>query len=149
MRIESISAAAIAYAVLAGCGYVGEPLYPALNIPTKVTDLSAVERGNNIDVAFTIPPLTTEGLAVKTIGSIDLRVGPKSGTNGFQAEQWAASAKRIDVPAPEHPGLVRAEIPIEGFVGQEVIVSVRLGNSKGRMSEWSNLAVVTVQAPLE
>ena len=148
MRIESISAAAIACAALTGCGYVGEPLYPALNIPTRISDLSAVERGNKIDVAFTIPPLTTEGLAVKTIGSIDLRVGPKSGTNGFQAEQWAAFAKRIDLPAPEHPGLVRAEIPIQEFLGQEVIVSVRVGNAKGRVSEWSNLAVVSVQAPL-
>ena len=148
MRIESILAAASACAVLAGCGYVGEPLYPALNIPARASDLSAVERGDKIEVAFTIPPLTTEGLAVKTIGSVDLRVGPNPGTNGFQAEQWAASAKRIDVPAPDRPGVVRAEIPVRDFLGKEVIVAVRMGNAKGRMSDWSNLAVVTVQPPL-
>ena len=31
---------------------MGEPLYPALKIPTRVSDLTAVERGDQIDVTF-------------------------------------------------------------------------------------------------
>ena len=47
-----------------GCGYIGEPLPPALNIPSRVTDLRAVEFGDKILAEFTLPPLTTEGLAL-------------------------------------------------------------------------------------
>src|ERR1700680_600834 len=85
--------------LLAGCGSVGEPLYPALNVPTRVIDLTAVQRGDKLDVHFTIPPKTIEGLVLKQIGNIELRIGP-SPAAGFQATGWAAGAERIDVPPP-------------------------------------------------
>ena len=28
-----------------GCGYIGEPMYPLLNIPARFTDLAAIQRG--------------------------------------------------------------------------------------------------------
>jgi len=136
-----------AYAILSGCGSVGEPLYPALNLASRVTDLIAVERGNQIDVRFTIPPLTTEGQTLKTIGSIELRLGPGP-SSGFQAIDWAAGAQKIDVPAPAKPGLVSVQVPVRDFIGKELIVGVRVGNDKGRMSEWSNFFVVAVETPL-
>ena len=148
MRMLSIVAVVLACGLWSGCGYVGEPLYPALNIPVRVSDLSAVERGNKIDAGFTVPALTTEGLTVKSIGSIDLRVGPNPASSGFQADQWAAAAKRIDVPIPDQIGPVRVEIPLQDLVGKEVIVAVRVGNAKGRMSEWSNLVVLQIKPPL-
>src|SRR5258708_18315960 len=89
--------------LLAGCGSVGEPLYPALNIPTPVTDLSAVERGDKLDINFTIPPKTTEGLLLKEIGSVELRIGPHARAE-FRADAWAASAKRLDFPLPAQVG---------------------------------------------
>ena len=147
MRMLSILPVVLACAIL-GCGYVGEPLYPALNIPVRVSDLSAVERGNKIEGGFTIPALTTEGLAVKSVGSIELRVGPNPASSGFQVDQWAASAKRIDVPNPDQIGPVRVEIPLQDFVGKEIIAAVRVGNAKGRMSEWSNLVVLQIKPPL-
>src|ERR1700677_1254299 len=68
--------------LLVGCGSIGEPLYPALRIPSRVNDLVLVEHGDNLDIFFTIPPLTTEALPLKEIGAVDLRVGPGS-SNGF------------------------------------------------------------------
>jgi len=133
--------------VLTACGYIGPPLYPALNVPVIVTDLAAVERGDGFDVTFTIPSLTTEGLAVKSLGSIDLRVGPNTG-NPFRVEQWAASAARETVPTPSRPGPVQTRIPLHGFVGKEVVFAVRISNEKGRYSDWSNLFTVPVLAPL-
>src|SRR5260370_31040335 len=84
---------------LAGCGSVGEPLYPALNIPTSVTDLTAVERRDKLDLNFTIPPRSTDGLRLKEIGSLELRIGPNA-SNEFRADAWAFSATRLDVPVP-------------------------------------------------
>jgi hypothetical protein len=137
----------VAGVILAGCGTVGEPLYPALNIPSRVTDLTAVERGDRIDINFTIPPLTTEGLALKEIGGVELHVGPFEGT-GFNPNNWASAANRVDVRPPERPGPVHVESPARGFVGKELVVAVRVANAKGRNSEWSNLVTLSVEQPL-
>src|SRR5579864_312056 len=122
--------------ILVGCGTIGEPLYPALNIPSRVTDLTAVERGDRIEINFTIPPLTTEGQAIKEIGGVELRVGPVAGAS-FNVNNWANTANRIDVHPSEHPGPVHAESPVREFVGKDLVVAVRVANVKGRNSEWS------------
>jgi len=140
-------AGALLSVLLTGCGTVGEPLYPALNIPTRISDLGAVERGDKIEISFTIPPLTTEGLALKQIGSVELRVGPNTGSE-FRPDEWAANAKRIDVPLPSKPGAVQVSAPAAEFIGKTVVVEVRVGNARGRMSAWSNPVVVTIETPL-
>jgi len=134
-------------AVLAGCGSIGEPLYPALRIPSRVADLTAVERGSRIDIDFTVPPLTTEGLALKEIGSMELLCGPGP-ASGWNEAEWAAAAKRVDVPTPSKPEAVHAAIPADQFIGKEVIVGVRLSNPSGRFSQWSEFKTVNVETPL-
>src|SRR5271166_1268187 len=141
-------ACAIACPWLIGCGSVGEPLYPVLNIPSRVTDLAAVERGDKMAVTFTIPPLTTEGIKLETIGSIELRIGPNPDEDGFHPDRWAASATRVDVPAPSQPGQIVASAPIRDWVGKEVFIGVRILNARGRPSAWSNFVNRTVQPPL-
>src|SRR5258708_3125171 len=133
--------------LLAGCGSVGEPLYPALNIPMPVVDLSAVERGDKIDINLTIPPKTTEGLLLKEIGSLELRIGPHT-ENEFHADVWAASAKRLDVPLPAQVGAVHFETSTQEFIGKDVVVAVRVGNARGRVSQWSNIVILFVEQPL-
>ncbi len=145
--LATLLCALAAALIVVGCGSVGEPLYPALNIPVGVSDLSAVQRGAKLEVAFTVPALTTEGLAVKTIGGIELRIGPNSG-GAFQTDRWASGAKRVDVPTPAGPGPAHAGIAVQEFVGKEVIVAVRIENAKGRFSDWSNLAVLIIEQPL-
>jgi hypothetical protein len=147
MRVLATLLCAAGCVLVAGCGSIGEPLYPALNIPTKITDLVALERGDKIALYFTIPALTTDGLALRAIGSVDLRVGVNP-SGGFNRDKWAADAKRIDIPAPSQPGPVHQEIPAQEFIGKEVLAAVRVGNSRGRMSEWSNVFAVNVETPL-
>ena len=148
MRALAMLLGALGCTFTIGCGSVGEPLYPAVNIPSRITDLSAVERGARIDVTFTIPALTTEGLALRAPGSVELRVGPNPAMP-FQSDQWAASAQREDVaPAPSGPGAVRVSVQAQPFIGQDVVVGVRLANSKGRLSDWSNFVPLKVEQPL-
>ncbi len=147
MRVLATLLCAAGCVFVAGCGSIGEPLYPALNIPTKITDLVALERGDKLAIYFTIPALTTDGLALRAIGSVDLRVGVNP-SGGFNRDKWAADAKRIDIPAPAQPGPVHKEIPAQEFVGKEILAAVRVGNSRGRMSEWSNVFAVNVETPL-
>lgn len=131
---------------LAGCGYLGPPQPPALNIPTAVTDLAAGEYGANLLVRFTLPALTTEGLELKSVRSVELFVGPAP--SPFSAEAWSASARRFEIPGPPAPGPVMYQAPAAEWIGQAVVLGVRMTGPKGKVSGWSNFRVVTVGAPL-
>ncbi len=132
--------------VTVGCGYIGDPLPPALNIPARITDLSALQRGGKLIVQFTIPALTTEGLPITSVDAVDLRAGPIE-SQPFNMDAWAGSARKLKSEAVK-PGGVRVEEPAAAWAGKEVVVAVRLINHKGRASQWSNLVVLPVSAPL-
>ncbi len=147
MRTMAVIFSAAICALLAGCGSIGEPLYPALKIPQRVTDLSVVERGPNLDFNFTIDPRSTEGVPIEEIGGVELRAGP-SPANGWSEDEWLKSSKRVDVPTPDQPGPVHAELPVASFVGREIVVAVRVMNPKGRDAGWSAFKTVQVEPPL-
>src|SRR5580658_9865488 len=147
MRTLAVIVCAAVCALLAGCGSIGEPLYPALRIPSRVIDLAVVERGANLDFDFTIAPLTTEGVALTEIGSVDLRAGPPP-SNGSNMDDWLKTSTRVDVPTPDKPGPVHAEFPAAQFVDKDVAVAVRLTNPKGRDAGWSDLKTLHVEPPL-
>lgn len=115
--------------LLTGCGYVGDPLPPALNIPEKVSDLRAVQRGGKIIIDFTIPARTTEGLLIKRLGPPDLQIGDKP------------------VEAPSDKGHI--EVPAKDWIGQDAAVRVRINNARGRYSDWSNTVTLSVVPGLE
>src|SRR5690242_14167190 len=103
----SIAAAVI----LTGCGYVGDPQPPALNIPKKVEDLVAVERGSKIYIEFTQPKFTTENLGIRRKLSFDLKAGAN----------WPDQAAEVPVKV-DAGGRARGELPVAGLVGQEISV---------------------------
>ena len=47
--------------VVAGCGAPGEPVAPARQIPTAVTDLAASQAGDGVQLTFTVPAKTVSG----------------------------------------------------------------------------------------
>jgi hypothetical protein len=141
---RGVTAAAVL--ALAGCGYLGPPQPPALNIPTAVTDLAAGEYGANLLVRFTLPALTTEGLTLQSVRSVELFIGP--GPSPFSTEAWTASARRFEIPGPPAPGPVMYQAPAAEWIGRAVVIGVRATGPKGKLSGWSNFRVVTVGAPL-
>src|SRR5579885_3098954 len=76
---------------LAGCGYIGDPLPPLLNIPARVNDLAAVQRGGKLIVQFTLPRVTTEGSLIK--GDIRAELHGGTADQPFQADAWAARSE--------------------------------------------------------
>jgi hypothetical protein len=130
---------------LAGCGYVGPPQPPALNIPRPIDDLRAAELGATISVRFTPPSLTTEKLPVTTLESLDLFVGPAG--SPFAQDRWLATARRYQIPVRRSP-TDPFEIPAANWVGQELVIAVRATGKSGRQSDLSNLALLTVTQPL-
>jgi hypothetical protein len=140
-----IAAALAAISLLAGCGYVGEPLAPALNIPVAIKDLRALEYGDNLVIEFTAPALSTEGVVLRALTGVELRIGPTE--PDFNVDRWAPKARRVDAEILK-PGDVLKEVPARDFVGKEIVIAARAIGPKGRAGAWSNLAILTVIEPL-
>jgi hypothetical protein len=132
-----VTRAALLFCILwlAGCAYIGPPKPPALDIPTRITDLRAAEYGDQILVQFTIGTLTTDGLALKSVKAVELQVA------------GGGSPNMLQVPA-KMPGPVDHEFPAKDWVGKQVTLLVRAIGPKGKASDWSNPVVLTVGVPL-
>jgi hypothetical protein len=120
---------------LAGCAQVGAPKPPALDIPTRITDLRAAEYDDQILVQFTIGALTTDGLALTSVKTVELQV-----TGGDSPRMLHAQAKG--------PGPVAHEFLAKDWVGKQVTLMVRATGPKGKAAEWSNPVTLAVGVPL-
>jgi hypothetical protein len=120
-------------------------MYPLLNIPARVTDMAAVQRGAVVVFQFTLPALTTEGKAAR-IGQVEVRIGD-AGPGTFDINEWAGRSKRIDVDFQNQKHILR-ETPAAPWVGKDLVVAVKVSGGNKRDAGWSNLAIVNVIAPL-
>jgi hypothetical protein len=147
-RRSACATSSLAAAVLllsAACGYVGGPLKPLANVPAKVTDLAAVQRGALIIVHFTVPLKTTEAQTIHKPVKLDLRIG--STPEPFNSAQWLDHAKPLSSIRVDQ-GLASLEIPIAEWTGKEAILGVRVVGANGKDAGWSNYqAIRIVPAP--
>jgi hypothetical protein len=132
---------------LGGCGYVGEPMPPLMNIPGKGENLTAVQRGSTIFVHIALPVYTTEGVIIKQALRLDLRIGPKP-SGQFIAAAWAAGAKPA-TGATTASGIAEYRIPATEWIGKQVSIAVKVIGAGGRDAGWSAPTVLTVVAPPE
>jgi hypothetical protein len=137
---------ALALAVGAGCGYLGEPLPPLRNIPERVSDVTALQQDGQIQVRFTIPQMTTEGTVLKPPLELDLRIGP--GPEPFQQEAWETSAQKV-TPVSIRGGIASYQVPCTEWIGKDVIIGERTIGKSGKESLWSNLVALSVVTPPE
>jgi hypothetical protein len=122
--------------LLSGCGYVGPPQPPTLDIPATIADFRAGEYGDNIEIAFTMPATTTEALPLQSVRSVELRI-----------RENGAPDKIMQLPVTA-PGPATSDVPVRDWVGRSIVLSVRATGPKGKASTWSNPIALTVIPPL-
>ena len=150
----SLAALLVSAIWLLGCGYVGPVLPPSPDIPNPVADLQVIEKGDQLEISFSVPPRTTDALLIKHYGAIDLAVGPAD--TPFDFEKWSASGQHFEIPAPPptNPDAPRAQpvsktLPAAEWIGKHVAIAVRTSMKKDdHFSQWSNRAVLDVVSPL-
>jgi hypothetical protein len=141
MRLQVLSVALL----LAGCGYTGDPLPPALNIPEKITDLTGIQRGARVFVAFTPSLMSTDRMLLKELRSVELRIGPIP-EGDFSLEAWLPSSRLIEnVPAKGER--TEVDFAVTELVGRATLVAVRAVGPSGRPGEWSNLLPLRIVEP--
>ena len=123
-------------ALLSACGYVGPPMPPTLDIPVRITDFRAWESGENIEFQFTLPNKTTENLDLKSVRSIQLRIG-----------ETESQSRLIELQISK-PGPVTGQVPAQMWIGKTVVLAVSATGPKGKMSAWSNPWTLAVIQPL-
>ncbi len=140
--------ALLAAAALAtgGCGHVGDPLAPHTNIPARINDLAAIQRGSVIWAQFTQPLRTTEGIAIITPLTFELRAGPS--IDPFDRDRWIAQAELFTQPAVR-AGTVVYQIPATAWAGKPILLAARAIGFNGKDAGWSNFVTVDVAAAPE
>jgi hypothetical protein len=83
-------------AALFGCAAPSPPLPPSLELPTPVTDLKAVRKGDSVLLTWTLPQQTTDGEGIRFLGPTricrSLVAGPEKMTDcGKPAAEPASS----------------------------------------------------------
>ena len=148
--------AILLYIVFAtGCGYVGPIVPPSPMIPARITDLAAVERGDQIVITFSTPARTQDAIPIQEFANIDLRIGVAA--NPFNQQLWEASAKTIPIAQRETGAdkddpkslSISEHISAREWVGKQVVLEVRTAvKSRGHFSEWSNPVTLDVVEPI-
>jgi len=128
--------------LLAGCGTPGAPQPPSLNLPARVSNLSATRVGNHVSLAWTMPKRNTDKLLLKgNIAAIVCRqqVAQASSTlcetaGELQLAPAAEGAFSETLPAALVPRPV-SDIE-EGFISASSCILANDSLKLGRTIEW-------------
>ena len=142
-KLISFSAIAVAglcaALMIGGCGTPGAPQPPSLELPEKVSDLTATRAGNSVSLIWTTPRKTTDHLLIKT--AVKVTVCRKEGGGS------CFSAGEVSVE-PGANGEFRETLPTDLATGspRQLDYFVELKSPKGRSAGLSNAAIVLAGA---
>jgi len=130
-----------------GCGAVGDPMPPLVNIPARVTDLGVVQRGQRLLVRWTAPALTTEGFPPKDSGGAVI-VGLEVEGDGVDEAALARARELESIEEFDAGERLERRLLLPAQPGRRVALAVRHSNWRGRAEGYSNIVVVEIGPPL-
>jgi hypothetical protein len=89
--------------MLAACATIGPPQPPSLELPKPPTDLRASRKGDRVNLAWTIPTMTTDRETIRSVGPTLICRGPG------ELSACGAPAGKITTPIP--PTKAGASVP--------------------------------------
>ncbi len=131
--------------VTAGCGSIGAPLPPLLDIPQTPTGLSAVQRGERVLVSWPAPSISTEGVTVRPerLGPLKLYralfIGFRETVNAQNFKERSTVAQTLDAGKTEY-----AENVDPAWIGNRIVYAIEMPNRRGESAGLSNLQVIAI-----
>jgi hypothetical protein len=129
--------------LLPGCGLPAAPLPPSLNLPARVTDLSAARSGTQVSLTWTMPKRNTDKMLLT--GNVQVRVCRRE-----TAAAPCITASSLQLAPGVKNGAVTTSLPNDLTTGPPRVLTwfVELKNDKGRSAGLSNPAsVLAGEAP--
>ena len=127
------------------CGQVGEPLPPLLKIPARVEGFQATQFEDRVIARWAPPRLTTEGVALQNLDRVVVYAVEVARDAPPAAPE--ALAPHFRVVAEADGETAEIEIPVSDRFGQRTGFAVQAVTTKGKMSPWSELAVLELKRP--
>jgi len=128
--------------VLSGCGMPGAPLPPSLQLPDRVTDLSAVRTGNQVALTWSMPKRDTDKVLLK--GDVTVRIcrNESVAASCSTAATLQAGANTAGTFTDTLPPALAEDAP------RVITYFVELDNRKGRTAGLSNgVQILAGEAP--
>lgn len=121
---------------MSGCGTPGAPMPPSLNLPDRVTDLTAVRAGNRVALTWSMPKKSTDKLLLKADVTVHV-------CRQLQAGDCAAAGADL-LLAPGADGTFAETLPAPLAEGspRPLTYFVELKNRNGRSAGLSNAATI-------
>jgi hypothetical protein len=140
--------------LLCGCGNVGDPLPPLVQIPKPVSDLQALQVGNTIKLSWNLPQINTDGSTTPVLTGMEIYRLPLEGLS-------RASSGKLIFPESVQPWRVLrgfeleaykpgdkltlidplAGIPMDTFPQTTLAYALKAFNKKGQDAGFSNITL--------
>jgi hypothetical protein len=139
-----------------GCGAPGEPTAPAPLVPVAITDLSAQQAGDAVQLSFTLPPKTISGERLTETPAIEILRGGLKPDSSLDAKSFHTietipgalvgeyrAADKVQIISRISPDELRA------YPGGALAYRVRTRASRRRASADSNTVTVRIRPVAE
>ena len=140
--------------LLSGCGNVGDPLPPLVLIPKPVSDLRALQVGNNVKLSWTLPEINTDGSTTPVLTGIEIYRLPSEGLSRSPSgnlvfpesiQPWRV-LRDFELKAYKPGEKVTlidplAGIPMDAFPQTTLAYALKGFNKKGQDAGFSNIAL--------
>jgi hypothetical protein len=137
--------------LLAGCGAPGDPTAPSPPVPTTISDLSARQAGDGVQLTFSMPTKTIRGERLASPPAVEVLRGAAKpdgspDPNSFRVIDTIPGALVKKYQIDEHTQIVSPVAPEESRAhpGATILYRVRTRASKKRASADSNPVTVHI-----
>ncbi len=135
---------AVLLLALSGCGAIGDPMPPLLNIPSRTVDLQASQRGAELVLQWTAPGQTTEGVALKQVDRVSL-LAKVVETGSVDAASFDTGARELATWSDLAGGQkVERHLPLPASPGVRLALAVKNFSARGRTLGLSNIALIQI-----
>jgi hypothetical protein len=155
-KVLLLSVLAVISSLFSGCGNMGPPLPPLIQIPVPVSDLAIQQFGKSAQLSWTLPKLNTDGSAATTVASVEIyrlatdrnQPAPDSKLFAQSAQLWKSIPKLVLATYPEGAKLSLSdtfqEFDTRDVLERSLHYAVKIVNNKKQDAGLSNIVSLRV-----
>lgn len=158
LKASLLLALIVSSSLFIGCGNVGAPLPPLIQIPVPVSDLAIRQFGKSAQLSWTLPKLNTDGSAATTVATVEIyrlatdhnQPAPDSKSFAQSAQLWKNIPKQVLATYPQGMKLSFSdtfqEFEAHNVFQRSLFYALKVVNNKKQDAGLSNIVLLSVLA---